>query len=173
MLVVSPKAKISPMADIEDSVRGSKIVIADGAVIDSFVKIKPAGGEGDVHIGRNCSINSGVVIYIGNGVTIGDDVAIGANTTIAPTNHEFRDPTRPINTQRFLASRGGIVIEDDVWIAANCVLLDGAILRRGCVVAAGSLVRHELPPYSVNVGAPAKTIGYRGQGKFALPQAAE
>jgi virginiamycin A acetyltransferase len=173
MLVVSPTAKISPMADIEDSVRGSKIVIADGVVIDSFVKIKPAGGEGDVHIGRNCSINSGVVIYIGNGVTIGDDVAIGANTTIAPTNHEFRDPARPINTQRFLASRGGIVIEDDVWIAANCVLLDGAVLRRGSVVAAGSLVRHELEPYSVNVGSPAKTIGYRGQGKFALPQAAE
>ena len=37
--------------------------------------------------------------------------------------------------------RGGIVIEDDVWIGANCVLLDGAVLRRGCVVGAGSLVR--------------------------------
>jgi len=173
MLIVSPSATVSPHADIEDSVHGSKIVISDGANIDSFVKIKPAGGEGDVHIGRNCSINSGVVIYIGNGVHIGDDVAIGANTTIAPTNHEFRDPNRPMNQQRFLHSRGGIMIEDDVWIAANCVILDGAILRRGSIIAAGGLVRHELPPYSVNVGSPAKTVGFRGEGKFALPQAAE
>lgn len=173
MLKFSPKATISPLADIEDSVRGSTITVAEGATIDSFVKIKAAGGNGDVHIGRDCSINSGVVIYVGNGVAIGDDVAIGANTTIAPTNHEFRDPNMPINQQRFLASRGGIIIEDDVWIAANCVLLDGAHLRKGCVIAAGSLVRHEVPPYSINVGSPAKTIGYRGEGRFALPQAAE
>ncbi len=43
------------------------------------------------------------------------------------------------------------------------MLLDGAILRQGCVVGAGSVVRGELPPYSVNVGAPARTIGYRGE----------
>ncbi len=173
MLNISPKAHISPLADIEDSVRGSKIVIEDGASIDSFVKIKAAGGEGDVHIGLNCSINSGVVIYIGNGVRIGADVAIGANTTIAPTNHEFRDPGRPINQQRFLASRGGIILEDDVWIGANCVLLDGAVMRRGSVLAAGSLVRHEVAPYSINIGSPAKSIGIRGEGRFAFPQAAE
>ncbi|MHA1538486.1 MAG: acyltransferase [Alphaproteobacteria bacterium] len=173
MLSFSSKAYISPLADIEDSSRGSKIVIEDGANIDSFVKIKAAGGEGDVHIGLNCSINSGVVIYIGNGVHIGADVAIGANTTIAPTNHEFRDPGRPINQQRFLASRGGIILEDDVWIGANCVLLDGTVMRRGSVLAAGSLVRHEVEAYSINVGSPAKSIGIRGQGRFALPQAAE
>lgn len=169
MLIISEKAKISPLADIEDSVRGSRITIADGVVIDSFVKIKPAGGSGDLEIGRNCSINSGVVIYIGNGVTIGDDVAIGANSTIAPTNHEFRYRDVPIREQRFLESRGGIIIENDVWIAANVVLLDGAILRKGCIVGAGSLVRHELPPYSVNVGSPARTIGFRGEGRYQAP----
>ena len=173
MLSISPKAHVSPLADIEDSVRGSKIIIEDGASVDSFVKIKAAGGEGDVRIGLNCSINSGVVIYIGNGVYIGADVAIGANTTIAPTNHEFRDPRRPINQQRFLASRGGIVLEDDVWIGANCVLLDGTVMRRGSVLAAGSLLRHEVEAYSINIGSPAKSIGIRGQGRFALPQAAE
>lgn len=163
MLIISDKAKISPLADIEDSVRGSRIVIGDGVVIDSFVKVKPAGGSGDLIIGENCSINSGVVLYIGNGITIGKDCAIGANTTFAPTNHEVRDRSRPIREQRFMPSRGGIVLEDDVWIAANCVLLDGAILRKGCVVGAGSLVRGELPPYSVNVGSPARTIGFRGE----------
>jgi acetyltransferase-like isoleucine patch superfamily enzyme len=171
MIRVAPTAHISHLADIEDSKRGSKIVIEEGAFIDAFVKLKAAGGNGDVRIGRNCSINSGVVIYIGNGVTIGADVAIGANTTLAPTNHEFRSRDLPIREQRFLASRGGIVIEDDVWIGANCVLLDGTVLRKGCVLGAGSLVNHELPAYSINYGQPAKTVGFRGEGRFALPAA--
>lgn len=167
MLNISPNAHISPLADIEDSVRGSTITIEDGASIDSFVKIKAAGGAGDVWIGRNVSINSGVVIYIGNGVKIGDNSAIGANTTIAPTNHEYHSADTLIRDQRFMASRGGVIIEEDVWIAANVVLLDGAHLGEGCVVGAGSLVREKLPPYSVNVGSPTRIIGYRkGDGQL-------
>ena len=49
------------------------------------------------------------------------------------------DRHRLIREQGFQPGRGGIVIEDDVWIGANCVLLDCAVLRR--VVGAGSLVR--------------------------------
>lgn len=161
MLTIDESARISPLADIEESVRGSRIVIEAGVVIDSFVKVKPAGGSGDLRIGPNSVINSGTVIYLGNGVTIGRDVAIAANCTLAPVNHEYRRRDRPIREQGFRPSRGGIVIEDDVWIGANTVLLDGACLRRGCVVGAGSLVRGELPPYSINVGSPARTIGYR------------
>ena len=86
--------KISPLADIEDSVRGTLIQVGARTVIDSFVKIKPAGGMGDVVIGADCAINSGTVIYTGNGVVIGDAVAIAANCTLAPTNHAVADVTR-------------------------------------------------------------------------------
>lgn len=161
MLIISDTARVSKMADIEDSTRGSKIVIDEGVSIDSFVKIKPAGGAGDVHIGAHTVINSGTVIYTGNGVEIGAHVAIAANCTLAPTNHEVRARDQLIMEQRFMPSRGGIVIEDDVWIGANAVLLDGAVLRKGCVVGAGAVVRGELPAYSINVGVPARTIGYR------------
>lgn len=161
MLIISPTAKVSPLADIEDSTRGTRIVIEDDVVIDAFVKIKPAGGSGDVMIGAGSFINSGCVLYTGHGIRIGKGVLIAANCTLAPTNHEFRDRTRPIREQGFSPSRGGIVIEDDVWIGAHSVLLDGAILRRGCVVGAGSVVRHELPEYSINVGAPARTVSWR------------
>ena len=162
MLRISKTARVSPMADIEDSVKGSVIEIADGAVIDSFVKIKPAGGSGDVRIGENTTINSGCVIYTGNGLVIGKGCAIAANCTFAPTNHEYRNRDRFITEQGFMPSRGGIVVEDDVWIGANVVLLDGAILRKGCVVGAGSVVRDELPEYSINVGSPTRVVGYRG-----------
>jgi virginiamycin A acetyltransferase len=161
MLIISDKARISRLADIEDSVRGTKIIIEEGVMIDAFVKIKPVGGSGDVKIGRNSYINSGTVIYSGNGVTIGENVAIAANCTLAPVNHEFHSRAKTIVEQRFMPSRGGIVIEDDVWIGANVVILDGAILRTGCVVGACSLVRGELPAYSINVGNPATTTGYR------------
>jgi acetyltransferase-like isoleucine patch superfamily enzyme len=161
MLIISPTAKVSALADIEDSTRGTRIVIEDGVMIDAFVKIKPAGGSGDVIIGAGSYINSGCVLYTGHGIRIGANVLIAANCTLAPTNHEIRDRSRLIREQGFSPSRGGIVIEDDVWVGANSVLLDGAILRRGCVVGAGSVVREELPEYSINVGSPARTVSWR------------
>ena len=162
MLKIDPTAKISPLADIEESVRGTLIQVGPRTVIDSFVKIKPAGGMGDVVIGADCAINSGTVIYTGNGVRIGDAVAIAANCTLAPTNHAIADRDRLIRDQGFQPSKGGIVIEDDVWLGANVVLLDGALLRKGCVIAAGSVVRGEVEAYAIYAGAPARRIGERG-----------
>lgn len=161
MIEIHPSARVSPLADIEDSVRGTRIVVGARSMIDSFVKIKPVGGCADLIIGEDCSINSGCVLYTGNGLVMGNGVAVAANCTFAPVNHEFRDRNRFIRTQGFRASKGGIVIEDDVWIGANCVLLDGAVLRQGCVVAAGSVVRGELAAYWVYAGAPLREIGER------------
>jgi virginiamycin A acetyltransferase len=160
-LEVCASAYISPLADLEPSVRGSRIVIGADSMIDSFVKIKPAGGLGDVILGQRVYINSGCVLYIGNGIRIGDDVLIAANCTLAPVNHAYADKTKPIRLQGFGENRGGIIIEDDVWIGANCVLLDGSVLRRGCVVGAGSLVRGEYSEYSICMGRPAKVVGMR------------
>jgi acetyltransferase-like isoleucine patch superfamily enzyme len=54
-----------------------------------------------------------------------------------------------------------VVVEDDVWIGANCVLLDGAVLRQGCVLAAGTVVRKEIPAYTVWAGEPPRQVGRR------------
>lgn len=161
MLEIHSSAKISPLADLEPSVRGSRIIIGAESQIDSFVKIKPAGGLGDIIIGDRCFINSGCVFYSGNGIIIGDDVLIAANCTFAPVNHLFRKKEKLIRHQGFAPSKGGIVIEDDVWIGSNCVLLDGAYLRRGCVVGAGSVVCGELPAFSICRGTPAAPFDVR------------
>lgn len=161
MITISDKAFISKFVDIEDSVRGTKIIIDDGVHIDSFVKIKCAGGEGDVYIGQNSYINSCTVMYTGNGIIIGKDVLIAANCTLAPTNHEYKDKNKTIMEQRFKKSKGGIIIEDDVWIGANCVILDGAIIKRGAVIGANSLIKEEVPEYCVFCGNPAKKVGER------------
>jgi acetyltransferase-like isoleucine patch superfamily enzyme len=161
LIDIHSTARVSALADIEASTRGTKIVIGPRVVVDSFVKIKPAGGMGDVYIGEESHINAGTVIYTGNGVKIGKGVLIAANCTLAPTNHEFERADIPIAAQRFRPSRGGILIEDDVWIGANSVILDGAVIRRGAVVGAGSLVREELTAYTVYAGNPLREIGRR------------
>jgi acetyltransferase-like isoleucine patch superfamily enzyme len=161
VIEIHPSARVSALADIEDSVRGTRIVIAQDAVIDAFVKIKPAGGNGDVYIGARTIINSGCVLYTGNGIRIGSGVAVAANCTFAPTNHEFARKDVPIREQGFRPSKGGILVEDDVWIGANCVILDGAILRRGCVIGAGSVVREEVAAYSIQGGNPLRMLGSR------------
>ena len=132
-------------------------------VIDAFVKIKPAGGIGDLVIGRGSVINSGCVLYTGTGIRIGRNVLVAANCTFAPTNHEFTDPDRPIREQGFQPSRGGICIGDDVWIGANTVLVDGARVGSGSVIGAASLVRGTLPEFCVAFGVPAEVRGRRGE----------
>jgi virginiamycin A acetyltransferase len=161
VIAVHPTARISVMADVEDSLRGTRIEIGARSVIDSFVKIKPAGGSGDVVIGEDCVLNSGCVIYTGHGVTLGRAVLVAANVTFAATNHEYRRADRLIREQGFAPSRGGIVVEDDVWIGAGCVLLDGTRIGRGAVIGAGSLVRGTLEPYGIYAGTPLSRKGTR------------
>ncbi len=161
MIELHPDAHVSPLADLETSIRGTRTKVGARTVIDAFVKFKPAGGTGDIIIGENCVINSGCVFYSGNGIIIGNSVAIAANCTLAPVNHEFRLRDLPIRDQGFRPSKGGILIEDDVWIGANCVLLDGCVLRRGCVIGACSLVREEVPEYAVAAGNPLQIRDFR------------
>jgi virginiamycin A acetyltransferase len=159
--VIDGGAYVSKLADLEESSRGTTLTILAGAYIDSFVKVKMAGGTGNIHIGRRSYINSGCVLYCGNGIHIGNDVLIAANCTLAPTNHEFSDSTRAIREQGFGSSKGGIIIEDDVWVGAGSVLLDGAIIRKGAIVGASSLVRTEVESFSIVGGNPLKTLGSR------------
>jgi len=161
MIAIHASAKVSPLADIEDSVRGTRIDISEGVVIDAFVKIKPVGGVGDVFIGPDSVINSGCVLYSGNGIRMGRGVLVAANCTFAPVNHEYARRDAPIAKQGFRAGKGGIVIGDDVWIGANCVILDGAQIGDGCVVAAGSIVRGALEAYGVYGGNPLARLGER------------
>jgi acetyltransferase-like isoleucine patch superfamily enzyme len=60
-----------------------------------------------------------------------------------------------------LTSRGDIVLEDDVWLGANVVVLDGVTIGRGAIVGAGAVVTQSIPPYAIAGGVPARVIRYR------------
>jgi acetyltransferase-like isoleucine patch superfamily enzyme len=155
---IDPSAQVSRLADLEPSLRGSRLVVGPRSSIDAFVKIKFAGGAGDIVIGADCRINSACVLYGGHGVTFGDEVLVAAGCIFVPANHAVADIGRSIRVQGHLPSKGGVVIESDVWIGANCVFLDGAIVRRGAVINAGSIVSGEIPPFVIAGGQPCKVI---------------
>jgi len=58
-------------------------------------------------------------------------------------------------------SKGDIHIKNDVWIGANCTILDGITIGNGAVIAAGSVVVKSVAPYAIVGGNPAKLIRYR------------
>ena len=51
-----------------------------------------------------------------------------------------------------------MIIEDAVWIGSNSIILPGALIRKGCVIAAGSVVKGETRPNCIYAGNPAKLI---------------
>lgn len=161
MIEIHSSAFVSPLADIEESTRGSRIIVGPGSYVDAFVKVKAAGGTGNIVIGEHTFINSGCVLYVGNGITIGNNVSIAANCVLAPTNHEFAAADVPHQQQGFRPSKGGIHIEDDVWIGAGTVILDGSIVAKGSIIGAMSLVREATVAYGIYAGNPLVKIGKR------------
>jgi virginiamycin A acetyltransferase len=160
-LIIAETAEISSDARIIPSTRGTKIVIGKNTHIYEFVVIKAVGGDGDITIGENCYINPHSTLYSGNGIDMRNYVLIGPGTVIAPTNHAFQRRDEYIRHQGFIPSRGGVIIEEDVWIGASSVILDGTRIERGAVIAAGSVVRGNIPAYTIWGGVPAKFIKNR------------
>lgn len=115
--------------------------------------------NGFITIGNNCTVNPNCILYGESGITIGNNVLMAAGTTIVASNHVFKDPNILIRKQGITTE--GISIGNDVWIAANCVIVDGAIIPDGVVVGANSLVRGELEPYCIYGGSPVKKIKER------------
>jgi acetyltransferase-like isoleucine patch superfamily enzyme len=91
-----------------------------------------------------CDPGDSIGIYINayGGLKLGNNVAIGANTTITTTNHHPLD-------QRKTASKKGIVIGDNVWIGANCSILAGVTIGNNVVIGAGVVVRENIPDNSI------------------------
>ena len=91
--------------------------------------------------------------------TIGDNCSIGPYTAILASGHDWSDPDTPVLLQG--RSIGNITIEDNVWIGAHVTVMDGVTIGANSVVSANSVVTHDLPPYSVAAGQPARVVSYR------------
>lgn len=118
----------------------------------NFRKLPKAG----ITIGKNCFLGEYNVIRAQGGVHIGNEVYTGPMVNFVAVNHVFQDPTVPIRQQGITAH--GIVVEDDVWIGANATIIDGVTIGKGSIIGAGSVVTQDIPPYTIAIGSPAKSI---------------
>ena len=146
------------------------IVIRGGANIDIGDGFTSMGAtylyanEGRLMIGRNVSVNTNVQFGAAGGeIVVGDNVLIGPNVVIRAADHRF-EPGKAIRDQGHIGGR--IEIGNDVWIAANAVILRGTRLGEGCVIAAGAVVNRDVEPNEIVGGVPARTIGRRGQNRL-------
>lgn len=152
---MSETCRIHPTAQLD---RRELVRIGHKAEIQDYVIIRTH--ENPVVIGAFCQINPFTVIYGGSGVYIGDNVMIAPHCMIAAGDHDFRQLDRPIRFAGSL-SKGPIVIEDNVWIGANCTITDGVRIGRDAVVGAGSVVTRDVAPFDIVAGVPARVIGNR------------
>lgn len=113
------------------------------------------GGSDRVVIGSYCSIAQNVHFIINAG-----------HTMDTFSTYPFRVKLVG-STDSEAVSDGDIVVEDDVWIGWGATILSGVTLGQGCVVAAGAVVTHDVPPYAVVGGVPASIIRMRFDSKTA------
>ncbi len=109
-----------------------------------------------LYIENNVAMNNDVWINASGNVHIGNNVIIGPRVIIHSANHKYDDPSIPIQKQGHIFER--VVIEDDVWIGAGAIILPGVKIGRGSVIAAGSVVTKDVPPYTIVAGVPARKI---------------
>lgn len=148
--------------------------------IDSIKKNAFADCGKNVRLGAKCSFAGIENIYVGTDVSfgegtrilstraniiIGNHVMFAPNVTIISGNHRIdligKYMSEVSDAEKTKDNDKDIIIDDDVWIGANSVILSGVHINRGSVVAAGSIVTKDVPPYAIVGGNPAKVIRYR------------
>ena len=138
-----------------------KVRFGTGLAIQGCNAMSLADG---VRVGRGCQLyaEGGTLETVdasGGLIRIGKQVAVGPGTVLRAANHCFDSLEKPIMLQGHLY--GEIVIEDDVWIAANCTITPGTRIGHGAVVGAGAVVTRDVEPYAIVGGVPARPIGSR------------
>lgn len=148
---VHPTAEVSRMANLgfgtkvwnhsqirEEAIIGRNCIIGKNVYIDSGVRI-----------GNHVKIQNGVNVY--RGVTVEDDVFLGPNMTF--TNDLY---PRAFNNQWRVTKT---VIKKGASIGANATIVCGVCINEYSLVAAGSVVTKDVPPYTLVAGNPARIIG--------------
>lgn len=137
--------------------------------------------ESPVLIGRNCTLQKGVVlaasdrgkiilrdhVYLGEYVVlsskaeveVGEHAIIATHTFVVDFDHGYEDPEKLFYDQEIKSRK--VRIGRNVWIGAGCQILKGVTLGEGSVVGAGSVVTRDVPPFTVCAGVPARVLRER------------
>jgi len=175
---ITPRGYIDPSATLAHPA----LTLGRHVFVDQGVVIYQAGHSGRVHLGDSVQVYRGACLETGEGgvITIGSRtsvhagcrimaygaaIVIGARVALAPgcALYPYDHGTQlgtPIDEQP-VNSKGPIVIGDGAWLGTSVIVLSGVTIGRGAVVAAGSVVTHDVPPDSIAAGNPARVVGAR------------
>ncbi len=119
-----------------------------------------AHNGGELTIGDNFTLNTNSQLGASFGkIVIGNSCAIAPNCVLRASNHNFDNLNIPFIKQGH--KYGEIILEDDIWISANCVVTANTKIGKSSIIGAGSVVTKDVESYSVMGGVPAKLIRKR------------
>lgn len=155
-LLIGCNVRINALS--KDGVKfGNNVSVLDNTIIECTGVIRNLG-EGII-IGNNVGIAQNCFIQVRGTVKIGNNVIIGPGVSIFSENHIFSRKDTYINEQG--ETRKGVIIEDGVWVASRAIILDGVTIGHNSIVAAGSIVNKDVPPFAIVGGVPARILKYR------------
>jgi dTDP-4-amino-4,6-dideoxy-D-glucose acyltransferase len=137
------------------------IELEDHCRIRDFVLI--FAGKG-VRIGQHTDMQPHVVIWGGGETIIGNRVSVGPGTVLLSAVYAHGEGLKMVDglpEGSAKALYGKLVIQDDVYIGANCTLMPNIVIGEGSIIGAASFVNKDTQPWGIYVGSPAKKIGER------------
>jgi acetyltransferase-like isoleucine patch superfamily enzyme len=178
-IMTGKKVYIGPGCSISNKTNvflGNNVTIEHNTVIDGYAQRTVSIGHGSkigayslvsctshfskygkgLVMGNNSAIGRFTEFGAAGGITIGNDVIMGAYISFHSENHNYLDTTRLIREQGVTSK--GITIGNNVWVGAKVTFLDGSNIGNCCVVAAGAVVNGIFPDHSVIGGVPAKIL---------------
>lgn len=132
--------------------------VLDDVIIKEGSRICACNENARISIGKNTTIGYHTFIFASESISIGNDCLIAPFVYLVDSDHSIERKYN-INTQPNMTAP--IFIQDDVWIGTGAKILKGVTIGEGAVIAAGSVVKDDIPPYSIYGGIPAKKIGER------------
>lgn len=115
---------------------------------NSFAGLSP---DCPVSIGNYCSFGPEVLIFCRTDHPVGAAATYPVRTMLGRGDGENVDAI----------TRGPVTIGHDVWVGARAMILSGVTIGDGAVIGAGAVVSRDVPPFTVNVGVPARTVRQR------------
>lgn len=135
---------------------GAETSVGPHATLSAGMLLPLPDGDPLLTIGERCVLGKGLTILAHERVEIGDDTATGNYVFISDQNHGYEDLDVPIIKQWW--NNAPVRIGAGCWLGHGSIILPGTTLGRGVVVAAGSVVRGEMPDHCVVAGVPARIV---------------
>jgi galactoside O-acetyltransferase len=174
-----PSIEVDESANILDGARfrindTNSIKIGKNSLVGAFFNFEST--QGKVIIGDNTFIHDGSKLTARSKITIGNYVMISWDCTIMDhTSHSLNHKDRVEDFERLLDSRvknrqplldkcwdkvhvDPIVIHDHVWIGFDSIIMKGVTIGEGSIIGSGSVIRENVPPWSLVIGNPAKVV---------------